>query len=160
MFPIHGACTHCGCSLSECECAERLEPDIIDKIDRYFVTMEKPRDVYRCFDCLGRVPSYVVLDKVWDHAWPHHELHRKIMEKRVEDAGLTPSMAAWSGLDRKKLVFQGLCFICLGDRLNRPLTIEDFSASHTNAGIRLGFQMALATSARSPLLSTEPPARG
>ena len=160
MYPLHGACTNCGCSLAECECPERAEPDIIDKIDRYFITMEKPKDVFRCFDCLGRVPGYMVLDKVWDRAWPHSTLHRKVMERRVEEARLTPTMSVWAGLNRKKLVFQGLCFICIQDRLGRALVIEDFTGLPINAGIRLGFQMGLATTVKSPLLSTEPPARG
>jgi hypothetical protein len=124
--------------------------------------MEKPEDVYRCFDCLKRVNLYMVTDRVWDTAWPHHQQHHKVMLKEAEDTDLTMEVATWMMAQkskRKALVRQLLCFDCLAIRLGRPLVIDDFTATHCNKTIRLGFQMAMATLGPS-YLSTEPPIRG
>ncbi len=157
MYPIHGACTSCGCSLAECECAERAEPDVLDKIKRYFTTMEQPKDVYRCFDCLGKVSMYMVTDRIWDRAWPHHPQHHKIMLKMAQSMSFPDKLSSLTAAGHDSLVHQLLCFDCLSIRLGRPLLMEDFTASHQNKPIRLGFQMAMAT-LRPTYFSTEPPA--
>lgn len=74
-----------------------------------------------CFICKIKCPSYMVTDRIWKAVWPTYKQDKK----------------SHPG------IYLELCFACLRERLFRPLTIDDFTDSPINDGVRVGFELGI-----------------
>jgi hypothetical protein len=85
---------------------------------------------YRCYDCGAWDDQYMVHKAVWDIAWPNYR----------EDKVAALSLAFDTKEDWRRHLL--LCFQCLEKRLDRPLTLDDFTLVPINSSIFFGAKMA------------------
>lgn len=90
------------------------------KVGTGLAKAKQPKQFIGCFDCKRKCPSYMVRNEVWMSAWPTYKKDKISTEIYLE-----------------------LCLACLRERLNRPLTIDDFTDSPINDGVRVGFELGI-----------------
>ncbi len=88
--------------------------------------IEKINKWGRCVDCNHLGDYYMLLDKVWKEAFPNYVEVKK--KRRLEDTNASVQ----------------LCLRCVEKRLDRPLTIDDFTTAPVNDSIVFGYQMGKA----------------
>lgn len=135
MHVVNGTCIDCGCASHECECTDGLIDGLGlgNKMEAYLDHIENRADAHRCFDCHNFGCSYMVVNGVWNEAWPNCRLHKRILMTMARERFIEHKPAC------------ELCLDCLQLRLERKLKIGDFSDVPINKGIFLGFELGAAS---------------
>lgn len=106
--------------------------------------MDKPSsNAYFCYDCKGVPSEYMVKDEVWRAAFPdYNAVKATLMANHQPPADLTCSECQKVQFRRACHVW--LCLHCLGVRLGRSLTANDFKLdAPINGSLVLGMRLGM-----------------